>query len=188
MLTCGVESVTMEARRQGRHLNAHARALAVCAGKRRRRADRSAERRSSPRVERSCKVRGQRGRSPVARSTGSGNLAGWAVAERDHGRRRIARQRRPRGRDADRPMRIDGDAALPIDARDFPGAARLGDPLGVEIGRMRRRLREEIANVRSREKSAINARNDLGSRPEPRTAAARNWRKLGYPSMAIASP
>ena len=101
-------------------------------------------------VENASQVRGQRG--PLARRAldGVGEFGGMRGRERDHGGAPIALQRRARGRDADRRMRIDRDAALPMHARDFADAFRLGDSNGVEIApdrRQRRRANREFAGL-----------------------------------------
>ena len=132
----------------------------------------------------------QVGRRAVARSTAVGEFGGMGGRQRDHRRCRIARQRAraPRGRRprcADRAM----IAAVAIDARHLVGAGRFVD-------RARRRSRARIARERpaangefarcfEARPSAREPRSRRGRRR--RTAAARNSRRPGCPSTAIAS-
>ena len=70
---------------------------------------------------------GSLGLTPVARSTASGNFAGWAVASATTGVAGERGKRCSRGANADRAMRIDDHAAFAIDARHLFGAGGLID-------------------------------------------------------------
>ena len=82
--------------------------------------------------------------------------------QRDHRRRRIARERRARRVDADRAVRIDDDSAVAIDARHLVRAGLFVDALGVEVaadrGQRRRRDRELARLLQRRHQRANRAR------------------------------
>jgi len=73
---------------------------------------------------------GSFGRSPVARSTASGELCGMRGRERDHRRTAVvAREGSPRGGDSDRGMRVDQHAATPVGVADLGERAGIVDPV-----------------------------------------------------------